>query len=226
MAKTALKGPAKISKIFIVDDHPIVLEGLSLQIRTQPDLEVCGEASDVQEALARVKSLKPDLVIVDLSLKTGSGIDLIKRIQAHDESIPILVCSMFSESLYAERAIRAGAKGYVHKGRALREIIDGIRALLAGKTFISPELSGELVVRLFKKASQPGIATTIESLSDREMETFRLLGQGLSTEAIAEKMHVSPGTIATYRLRIKEKLGLEKVSELIQRASQWNLENA
>jgi DNA-binding NarL/FixJ family response regulator len=226
MAKTSLKISQKVARILIVDDHPLVREGLSLQIRTQPDLQVCGEAEDVKEALALVKSTKPDLAVIDISLKTGSGIDLIKRIKAHNESIPVLVCSMFQESLHAERAFRAGASGYVHKGRALREIIEGIRTVLAGKTFVSPELSGELISRLFKKASQKGVHPGLECLSDREMETFGLLGQGLSTEDIAERMHVSPGTIATYRLRIKEKLGLEKVSELIQRASQWVLENA
>jgi DNA-binding NarL/FixJ family response regulator len=226
MAKTALKSPRKVARILIVDDHPLVREGLSLQIRTQPDLEVCGEAEDVLEALALVKTTKPDLAIIDLSLKTGSGIDLIKRIKAYDESIPILVCSMFQENIYAERAFRAGARGYVHKGRALGEIIEGIRTVLAGKIFVSPELSDELISRLFKKASQEEVLSGMECLSNREMETFRLLGQGLSTEQIAERMHVSPGTVATYRLRIKEKLGLEKVSELIQRASQWVFENA
>lgn len=226
MAKTSLKVPQKVARILIVDDHPLVREGMSLQIRTQPDLQVCGEAEDVLEALALVKTTKPDLAIIDLSLKTGSGIDLIKRIKALDETIPILICSMFQENLYAERAFRAGASGYVHKGRAIREIIEGIRTVLAGKTFVSPELSGEMIARLFKKASQKSVHSGMECLSDREMETFMLLGQGLSTDAIAERMHVSPGTVATYRLRVKEKLGLEKVSELIQRASRWVMENA
>jgi len=224
MAKTGLKIPSKVAKILIVDDHPLVREGLALQIRTQPDLQVCGEAEDLPQALALVKTTKPDLAIVDISLKTGSGIDLIKRIKAHDASIPILVCSMFQENLYAERALRAGASGYVHKGRALREIIEGIRAVLAGKTFISPELSDKLMSRLIGKATQQP-RPVIETLSDREMETFRLLGQGLTTEETAEKMHVNPKTVETYRLRIKEKLGLEKLSELVQQAAQWVLEN-
>src|SRR5262245_16412057 len=185
MAKTGLKTPSKIAKILIVDDHPLVREGLALQIRTQPDLQVCGEAEDLPEALALVKTTKPDLAIIDLSLKSGNGIDLIKRIKAHDASIPILVCSMFQENLYAERALRAGAGGYVHKGRALLEIIEGIRAVLAGKTFISPELSEELVSRLVGKATQES-RPAIETLSDREMETFAVLGEGLSTEEIAQ----------------------------------------
>lgn len=175
MAKTALKGPSKINRILIVDDHPLVREGLALQIRTQPDLQVCGEAEDLPEALALVKTTKPDLAIIDLSLKTGNGIDLIKRIKAYDDSIPILVCSMFQENLYAERALRAGARGYVHKGRALREIIEGIRAVLAGKTFVSPELSEELVSRLVGNTTQKSRAA-METLSDRELETFTMLG--------------------------------------------------
>jgi DNA-binding NarL/FixJ family response regulator len=225
MAKTALKGPSKLKRILIVDDHPMVREGLALKIRTQSDLQVCGEAEDIPEAMALVKTTKPDLAIIDLSLKSGNGIDLIKRIKTYDDSIPILVFSMFQENLYAERALRAGARGYVHKGRASREIIDGIRAVLAGKTFISPELSDELVSRLIGKATQKS-PTPIETLSDRELEAFSLLGRGLTTEEIAKRMHVSPKTVETYRLRIKEKLGLEKPSELVQRAAQWVLENA
>src|SRR5690242_9087898 len=136
-------GPAAV-KILIVDDHPVVREGLAMQIATQPDLEVCGEAEDVSGALALLESARPDVAIIDISLKNGNGIDLIRRIKDRHDAMPILVWSMYPETLYAERALRAGARGYLHKGRATSQLLDAIRAVLAGKVYVSGELADEL----------------------------------------------------------------------------------
>jgi DNA-binding NarL/FixJ family response regulator len=222
MKKTAELLSAKV-KILIVDDHPVVREGLAMQIATQPDLEMCGEAEDVPGALAILESARPDVAIVDISLKNGNGIDLIRRIRARDTSLPILVWSMYPENLYAERALRAGAQGYLNKGHATRQLVDAIRAVLAGKVYVGGELADELLHRVI--AGNSVERSPIDRLSDRELETFEFMGNGLTTEAIAAKMHVSPKTVETYRARIKEKLGVNNVTELVQRATQWVLEN-
>ena len=213
--------PATV-RILIVDDHPVVREGLAFQIATQPDLEVCGEAEDVAGALALLESARPDVAIIDISLKNGNGIDLIRRIKARDDPVLILVWSMYPENLYAERALRAGAQGYLHKGRATRQLLDAIRAVLSGKVYVSGEVADELLHRVVGgKATKE---SPIDRLSNRELEAFELMGQGLTTDLIATTMHVSPKTVETYRARIKEKLGLSNVTELIQRAAQWVLE--
>src|SRR5437773_3079080 len=198
-------------RILIVDDHPVVREGLALQIATQPDLEVCGEAEDVPGALALLDSARPDVAIIDISLKNGNGIDLIRRIKARDADLPILVWSMYPERLYAERALRAGAKGYLHKGQATRQLLEAIRAVLAGKLYVSGELAAEVLHRVFGGKSAE--YSPMQSLSERELEAFELMGHAQTTEQIAAKMHVSPKTVETYRARIKEKLGLRNVTE-------------
>jgi DNA-binding NarL/FixJ family response regulator len=215
----------KRARVFIVDDHPVVREGLSAKLSAQCDLEVCGEAEDVAGALALVESARPDVFVVDISLKHGDGIDLIKRLRAHDESARVVVWSMHQEGLYAERALRAGALAYVHKGRATREILQAIRSALAGRVYLGEDASARLLGRLVGAGGRPAERAPIENLSDRELEVFRLMGQGLTTEQVAEAMHVSPKTVETYRARIKDKLGLSNVNELIQRAAQWVLEN-
>jgi DNA-binding NarL/FixJ family response regulator len=210
-------------RILIVDDHPVVREGLALQVATQPGLEVCGEAEDVAGALALLESARPDLVIVDISLKNGNGLDLIRRIKDRQGSVRVLVWSMYPENLYAERALRAGAQGYLNKGRATRRLLDAIRAVLAGKVYVSGELADELLRRVVGgKAAE---RSPVDRLSDRELQAFELMGYGLTTEAVAARMHVSPKTVETYRARIKEKLGLSNITELIQRAAQWVLES-
>jgi DNA-binding NarL/FixJ family response regulator len=207
----------------VVDDHPVVREGLAAQIRTQPDLEICGEAEDVATALAIMGSVHADVAIVDISLKSGSGIDLIKRIKARDAAIRILVWSMYPEQLHAERALRAGALGYVHKGRSTREILDAVRSVMAGKVYLSGELSGRLLQRLVGRRRSPSRSPS-ETLSDRELEAFGLIGEGLTTVEIAQRMHVSAKTVETYRARIKQKLGVRNLNELMQRAVQSRLE--
>ncbi len=210
-------------KILIVDDHPIVREGLAIQIATHPDLCVCGEAEDVRGALALFDATHPDLTIVDILLKDGNGLDLIHRLTARQNSARILVWSMYPENLYAERALQAGAHGYLNKGRATHQIIEAIRAVIAGKVYVSGEMADSLLHRVVGGVLEN--RSPIHTLSDRELEAFELMGNGMTTESIATKMYVSPKTVETYRARIKEKLGLRNGTELIQRAAQWVLEN-
>lgn len=214
MAKLT-KRNTRSSKILIVDDHPAVREGLALRIAQQPNLKVCGEAGEVAEAIHQVEKTKPDLVIVDLTLKNGHGLELIKRLKARHPSIRILVWSMHPESLYAERAVRAGALGYVNKEHATEKIMDAIAQVLKGEYYLSETAAGLLQT----KAGPP-----LDSLSDRELETFELLGQGLNTTQVAARMHLSPKTVETYRSRIKDKLHLQNGTELMQRAVQWAME--
>lgn len=222
MTKTQPKAPSAAVRIIIVDDHPIVREGLAMHIATQSDLDVCGEAEDVPGALALVASARPDLAIVDISLKSGNGLDLIRRIKDRQDAVRILVWSMYPENLYAERALHAGAQGYLNKGQATHHVLDAIRALLQGKVYVSGELADQLLNRAVGRTTEE--RSPIERLSDRELETFQLMGNGLTTESIAERMHVSPKTVDTYRARIKEKLGLSNMTEMIQRAAQMVLE--
>jgi len=211
-----------VVRILIVDDHPVVREGLAMHLASQPDLEVCGEAEDVPGALALLASVRPDMAIIDISLKNGNGLDLIRRIKDRHDAVRILVWSMYPENLYAERALRAGAHGYLNKGHVTHHVLDAIRAILQGKVYVSGELADQLLRRVVgKTAPEP---SPISRLSDRELEVFQLMGQGRTTESIAERMHVSPKTVETYRARIKEKLGLSNITELIQRAAQWVVE--
>lgn len=212
------------ARILIVDDHPVVREGLALQLATQTDLEVVGEAEDIPGALQQAAATRPDLVIVDITLKNGSGLDLIRRLRARDEEVKLLVWSMHAESLYAERAIRAGAQGYLHKGQATSKLLEAIRTVLAGRVFISGDMT-DLLLRRVVGAKQGDELSPIERLSDRELEAFKLMGEGLTTDRVAARMFVSPKTVETYRARIKEKLGLNNVTELVQRATQWVMEN-
>lgn len=225
MLDTVNQTSAGVRRIFVVDDHPMIREGLAAQIANEPSMELCGEAEDVAEAVARIAEADPDLVIVDISLKSGNGIDLVKRIKTKDPALIVLVWSMYPENLYAERALRAGARGYVNKGKSASQIMDAIRTVLAGRTHLSAEMSEKLVGRAL---GRPGEAkdSWAEKLTDRELEAFELLGNGLTTQQIAGRMHVSHKTVESYRARIKEKLGLGHGIELVQRAVQWVMEKA
>jgi DNA-binding NarL/FixJ family response regulator len=210
------------TRILIVDDHPVVREGLGVHLANQPDLEVCGEADDLLAALSLLESKQPDVAIVDISLKSSNGLELIRRIKERHEQVRILVWSMYPESLYAERALRAGAQGYLNKSQATHHLIDAIRAVAQGRFYVSGDLADQLLRGLFTQSS-PG-RSPIDRLSNRELEAFQLIGAGLTTETIAERMHVSPKTVETFRARIKDKLGLRNMTELIQRATQWVVE--
>jgi DNA-binding NarL/FixJ family response regulator len=224
----AAKAPGHVEpvhKVLIVDDHPAVREGLALRISSQPDLEVCGEAGDVGEALALVASARPDLAVVDIALPSGDGIDLIKRLKARDGALRVLVWSMYSEESYAERALRAGALGYINKRQATQRIIDAIRRVLQGKVYLSEGTAETLLGRTVGRTGGVTLPVPQECLSNRELEVFRLLGEGLETAQVAARMHVSPKTVETYQARIKEKLRLESGKELIRLATTWLADN-
>ncbi|HLW64665.1 MAG TPA: response regulator transcription factor [Gemmataceae bacterium] len=211
----------KRARILIVDDHPAVREALSQRIDRQKDLEVCGEAADIGEALRQLAENPPDVAVVDISLKTGSGLDLIKRIKDRSEQIRILVWSMHSESLYAERALRAGALGYINKDQATDKIVEAIRRVLSGKLYLSDSMSERILQRTI--GGQP-TRSPLEALADRELEVFRLIGQGVKTADIAERLHLSVKTIETYRDRIRHKLDLRDGAALAQAAAQWTMD--
>lgn len=207
-------------KVFVVDDHAIVREGLSTIINQQPDLMVCGGAEDPQTALKAVTTLHPDLVIVDISLKGINGIELIKQIQQRDEKIPILVLSMHDESLYVERVLRAGARGYIMKQEGTEKVVTAIHKVLAGEVYVS-ETMGKKLLSTFRTKGVDRKGPSVERLSDRELEVFRLIGQGYKTRHIADTLHVSVKTVETYRENIKQKMDFKNSTELLQHAIQW-----
>lgn len=196
-----------------------------MRIERQTDLAVCGEAGDVSGAMKLVSETRPDIVIIDISLKEGNGIDLIKRIKARFPATRMLVWSMYSEAVSGERALRAGAMGYINKEQATDKIIEGIRHVLSDKVYMSPALAERVMHRAVGRKSGGMMRTPVEELSDRELEVFQLLGRGLKTQEVAKRIKVSPKTVETYRARIKQKMDLGGSSQLIQRAVQWVIEN-
>ena len=214
----------KSVRIVIVDDHPIVREGLAARINRQPDLQVCGEAEDVPTAIEIIKSTRPDLVIVDMSLKAGHGLDLIKKIKSRAEDVKMLVSSMYDESLYAERALRAGAQGYINKQEMSEKIIDAIRHVLEGKIYLSQAMTERLLQRAVGAAPELK-QSPIETLSDRELEIFKMIGKGMTTRTIANELHLSVKTVETHRENIKGKLNIPNSAELSREAVQWVMEN-
>jgi DNA-binding NarL/FixJ family response regulator len=208
------------TRVFVVDDHPIVRQGLSQLINREPDMMVCGEAEDARTALEAIAPLKPDILIVDVSLEGPDGIELLKTIRARDSKLPVLMLSMHDESLYAERALRAGANGYIMKQEATDRVLIAIRQLLAGEVYVSDRMAQKMVHQFIGRS---GVAkrSTIEELTDRELEVFRLIGQGHGTRQIAEELHLSVKTVESYYAHIKEKLSLKNARELVQHAVQW-----
>jgi len=211
------------TRVFIVDDHPAVREGLAARISLEPDLEVCGEAADVSEAVELMASARPDVAIVDIQLKTGNGLDLIKRLKARDDSIRILVCSVYPDQLYAQRALHAGALGYISKEHTTSLVIEAIRRVRDGKVYLCEQTAEDLLSQSVGGNHSPE-KSGIESLSDRELEVFQLIGEGSSTVDIADRLHISRHTVDTHRQRIKEKLNLASARELTRSAMQWVLE--
>ncbi len=207
--------------MLIVDDHPLVREGLAARISAQPDMEVCGEAADVDEALALHESARPALMIVDLALKRGHGFDLIEKVKKSGSAAKMLVVSAYEDSLFAERALRAGAHGYINKQEAQEKIISAIRAVLRGERYLSGEMLQRFVEQAIDVNREPqGVAR----LSNRELEIFELIGSGRSTRVIAEQLHLSIHTIESHRENIRAKLNLNNGAELVRRAVQWVLE--
>ena len=209
-------------RVLIVDDHPIVREGLDALISRHHDLEVCGHASSVQEALDLVETTEPDVAIVDLSLTDGNGISLISELKSRKSPVRALVSSMYDETLYAERSLQAGAMGYVNKQEASSRIIDAIRCVLTGKVYLSERMAERILHRMVGTGAKPEPGSgSVDTLSNRELEVFELIGNGLSSGEIAEKMLLSVKTIQTYRQRIKAKLMVRNSNELIRLASTW-----
>ncbi|SRR5882724_4712767 len=207
--------------VFLVDDHPLVREWLTNLINQQPDLSVCGEAESAPHAIQAITAKKPDVVIVDISLKDSSGIELIKDLkQSHPEGA-VLVLSMHDESHYAERALRAGARGYVMKRETTRKVIEAIRRILEGKLYISDKVA-EIMTARFVEGKSTEEASPVDQLSDRELEVFELLGQGHGTRQIAETLRVSVKTVQAYCARMKEKMNLNSATELLREAIRWN----
>jgi DNA-binding NarL/FixJ family response regulator len=211
-------------RVLIVDDHPLMRQGLAQLINQQPDLVVCGEAEDVPQALRQTSELKPEVVIVDLSLRGSDGIELIKRLHLQCAQLPILVLSMHDEAIYAERALKAGAWGYIMKQEATNQVLNALRRVLAGEIHVSQSVSSRIVQGL---VGGSGISkrSPLERLSDRELEVFRKIGRGAATREIAAELRLSVKTIETYCAHIKEKLRLQSQRELIQHAIQWVIQN-
>ena len=208
-----------LRQIFLVDDHPMMREGLSQLISQEKDLAVCGEAEDVAAALQQIEKLKPDLVLADVSLRTSNGLDLIKDLKLRAPSVAVLVISMHDESLYAERVLRAGARGYIMKQEGGSRLMQAIRQVLEGGTYVSEKISARILDWFSGRPSHD--ASPVGKLSDRELQVFQLLGEGLSTKQVAAQLHVSPKTVEVHRVNIKQKLGLGTAPELIRAAVRW-----
>jgi len=213
--------PAK-RRIFIVDDHPIVREGLSLMMNREPDLMVCGEAEEAATALQAITSTRPDFLIVDISLNGPDGLDLLKSIRVRFPNLPVLILSMHDESIYAERALRAGANGYIMKQEATEKVLIAVRQILNQKVYVSDRIANRMLQQ-YISGSANETHSPIAELSDRELEVFRLIGEGHSTRMIADELHLSVKTVESYQAHIKDKLSLKTGRELVQRAIQWNI---
>jgi DNA-binding NarL/FixJ family response regulator len=215
--------PAKRT-VFIVDDHPIIRQGLALLINREPDLAVCGDAEEAASALRLIQELKPDLVVVDISLSGPDGLDLLKSIRVRDPNLPVLILSMMDELLYAERGLRAGANGYIMKQQATEQVLVAIRRILGGEIYLSERMANKML-HLFVGGAPTHESSTVSDLTDRELEVFRLIGEGHGTRQIADQLHLSIKTVESYQAHIKDKLLLKNGRELVQRAIQWNVGN-
>jgi len=218
--KKTQKEKSQKKQVYLVDDHPIVRQGLIKLIEQEDGLEVCGESGTVSDALEALKRLGPDVVLVDISLEDSNGLELIKRVDDLGLQIPMLVLSMHDESLYAEHALRAGASGYVMKQAASSTLIQAIEKVLDGEIYVSKSMSSQMLKMAFRSGGED-TRTGTETLSLRELEVFELIGRGNSTREIAGQLHLSVKTIETYRAHIKDKLQLRSGTELMQRAIHW-----
>ncbi len=210
-------------RILIVDDHPMTRNGMAEWIRREQDLSVCAEAQSAEQALDAAWTSKPDLVLTDITLPGRSGVELIKDLHAMQPNLPILVISMHDESLYAERVLRAGARGYVMKHEGGAQLIGAIRRVLSGKPYVSEQMSARILEGLSGRPPSTQYFV-INQLSDRELEIFRLIGRGLSTQQVASQLHLSAKTVDAHRASIKDKLEIKSVNELISYAARWTVE--
>jgi DNA-binding NarL/FixJ family response regulator len=212
-----------VKRILLVDDHELVRAGMAEMIEEEADLTVCGGAADGPTAMRLVDETRPHVAIIDLMLEEGSGIELIKQINAKDSTIRMIVCSMHDDKLYAERSLRAGAMGYVNKQEPAERIVEAIRRVLAGKVFVDEAIADRVLRRVAGRESR-GPQSAVEALSDRELEVLQLIGQGLTTRQIAERLHLSIKTIDTYREHLKVKLDLDSAAALMRYAVAWSLD--
>lgn len=209
--------------VFVVDDHPLLRQGLALLINQQQDLEVCGEAEEAQAAMQAIIKNRPDILIVDISLNGPDGLDLLKNIRALDADLPVLILSMHDEAIYAERALRARANGYIMKQEATEKVLVAVRRILNGEVYLSDRMANKMLQQ-YIGGTPAAIQSRISALSDRELEVFCLIGEGRRTREIAEELHLSVKTVETYQAHIKEKLSLHSGRELIQHAIQWKID--
>jgi DNA-binding NarL/FixJ family response regulator len=207
-------------RVLVVDDHPIVRQGLALLINREPDLMVCGEAEEALSALQAVATLRPDIALVDISLGGPDGLELLKQLRARDAALPVLILSMHDEAIYAERVLRAGANGYIMKQEATEAVLTAIRRILRGEIYVS-DLIASRMLRQLARGSQMAKDSPLAALSDRELEVFRLIGEGHGTRQIAGALHLSVKTVESYQAHIKEKLSLRNARELQQHAIEW-----
>jgi DNA-binding NarL/FixJ family response regulator len=211
---------ARKHRIFLVDDHPLVREGLTNLINAQGDLAICGEAEDGAGAIAGIAKMRPDVALIDISLKNESGLELIKNLASQFPLVALIVLSMHDEALYAERALHAGARGYVMKRQTTKSVLTCIRRVLEGGVYVSERVVNSMVRRL-NSSGKASATSPVERLSDRELEIFRLLGQGRTTSQIAEDLHLSLKTVQAYCARAKEKFGVNSLGELLRAAIRW-----
>jgi DNA-binding NarL/FixJ family response regulator len=220
MNEKSTEKPNSRRRVFIVDDHPLVREGLANLINQQSDLVVCGQAEDAAQALAGIGAGRAELALIDISLKTASGLELVKDLKLHHPEVALVVLSMHDEMLYAERAIRAGARGYVMKRETTKEVLIAIRRVLQGDVYVSERVVN-LMARRLGSSRKSAASSPVEQLSDRELEIFRLLGQGRTTSQIATDLHLSLKTVQAYCARAKEKFGVDSLTELLRAAIRW-----
>jgi len=211
-------------KVFVLDDHPIVRAGLTMLINREPDLAVCGDAEEMATALHLIDSLRPDILVVDISLNGPDGLDVLKHVRTKEPTLPVLILSMHDETLYAERALRAGANGYIMKQEATERVLVALRRILNREIYVSDRIANKML-RHFVGGASVSQRSPLEELSDRELEVLRLIGEGHGTREIAEELHLSVKTVETYQCHLKEKLGLKNSRELVQYAIQWNLKD-
>jgi DNA-binding NarL/FixJ family response regulator len=221
-SKAQIAPQVKKSRVLLIDDHPIVRQGLALLIDREADLSVCGEAEGAHSAFHAIATLRPDIVLLDISLSGPDGLDVLKEIRMKTGSLPVLILSMHDESIYAERAMRAGANGYIMKQEATGKVLVAIRRILQGGVYLSDRLTNTMLQQFVHGTWAPKTSPLV-TLTDRELEVFRLIGEGHGTRQIADELHLSVKTIESYQAHIKEKLSLRNARELVQHAIEWTV---
>jgi DNA-binding NarL/FixJ family response regulator len=210
-------------KVFVIDDHPIIRQGLTLLINQESDLTVCGEAEEMHSALKAIDACRPDILIVDISLNGPDGLELLKNIRITSPRLPVLILSMHDEAIYAERALRAGANGYIMKQEATEKVLIALRRILGGEIYVSERIANSMLRHYVRRGNPSPAHSSIADLTDRELEVFRLIGEGQGTRQIAEALHLSVKTVESYQAHIKDKLSLRTARELVQHAVEWTV---